>query len=293
MKNCQILITLCVMIHLSGCHSPDKNRVADLFSKENLVAWCIVPFDASDRTPERRAVMLNELGISRLAYDYRDEHIPSFKEEIQVMKDHQIDLSAVWLWVDPSGEEILNAPSKAILNILEETGTETELWVSFPGHVFEGMDEKEKLAKAVEILTVVLHRAEEIGCTLALYNHGEWFGEPENQVRIINAMGSDKIRIVYNFHHGHHQLDRFEELLDLMLPYLSAININGMRAEGPKIITLGEGNRELEMLRSIVASGYHGPIGIIGHTEGEDIQVVLERNLKGLRKLSAELQGSG
>ena len=136
----------------------------------------------------------------------------------------------------------------------------------------------------------MLKRAEEIGCTLALYNHGDWFGEPENQVRIIKAIGSDRIRIVYNFHHGHHQIDRFEELLDLMMPYLSAININGMRAEGPKIITLGQGERELEMLQSIMASGYNGPIGIIGHTEEEDIQVVLERNLEGLRKLSAALQ---
>ena len=59
-----------------------------------------------------------------------------------------------------------------------------------------------------------------------------------------------KIRIVYNFHHGHHQLDRFGELLELMLPYLSAININGMKVEGPKIITLGQGDRELEMLRA-------------------------------------------
>ena len=74
-----------------------------------------------------------------------------------------------------------------------------------------------------------------------------------------------------------------------MLPYLSAVNINGMRAEGPKIITLGEGDRELEMLRIIRDSGYQGPIGILGHTEGEDIRVVLERNLAGLEKLKSQL----
>ena len=104
-------------------------------------------------------------------------------------------------------------------------------------------------------------------------------------MRIIEAVGSEKVKIVYNFHHGHHQVEGFKELLDLMLPHLSTININGMKVEGPKIITLGEGNREKEMLRLILASGYEGPIGILGHTEGEDIEVVLERNLKGLEGL--------
>ncbi len=136
---------------------------------------------------------------------------------------------------------------------------------------------------------MVLDRIEEMGCTMALYNHGGWFGEPENLVKIIEAIGSEKVRIVYNFHHGHEQLDRFGALLELMLPYLSTININGMKVEGPKIITLGQGDRELEMLRAIVSSGYDGPIGILGHTEGQDIQVVLEGNLEGLEALRSQL----
>jgi len=74
-----------------------------------------------------------------------------------------------------------------------------------------------------------------------------------------------------------------------MLPYLSTVNINGMKVKGPKIITLGQGDRELEMLRIIKSSGYAGPIGILGHTEGEDIRMVLDRNLIGLEKLKQAL----
>ena len=132
-------------------------------------------------------------------------------------------------------------------------------------------------------------QAEKLGCTLALYNHGDWFGEPENQIRIIETMGSEKVRIVYNFHHGHHQVERFESMFRLMLPYLTCININGMRVDGPKIITVGDGDREVEMLRIIRASEYTGPIGILGHTEGEDILPVLERNLKGLERIRSLL----
>jgi hypothetical protein len=67
------------------------------------------------------------------------------------------------------------------------------------------------------------------------------------------------------------------------------ININGMKKEGPKIITVGDGDRELDMLRAIMDSEYTGPIGILGHTEGEDVKLVLERNLKGLEKLKQQL----
>lgn len=258
-----------------------------LFDKENLVAWCIVPFDASERTPLERAEMLNGLGLTQLAYDYRDQHIPSFREEIDELKKHQINLSAVWLWVDPDNP--LSEASSSILKIVEETGTRTEFWVGMPDGAFEGLSDEESLEKAVRALKTIQLPIKNCGCSMALYNHGGWYGEPENQIRIIEQLGPDNVKMVYNFHHGHHQVSRFEELLKLMLPYLSTINLNGMKVEGPKIITLGEGDRELDMLRTIQSSGYRGPIGILGHTEGEDIRIVLERNLEGLEKLKAEL----
>ena len=50
-----------------------------LFERDNLVAWCIVPFDAKKRGPEERAEMLHRLGFLRFAYDWRDEHLPDRK----------------------------------------------------------------------------------------------------------------------------------------------------------------------------------------------------------------------
>ena len=38
-----------------------------LFENANLVAWCIVPFDAKHRTPEERAAMLEKLGVKKFA----------------------------------------------------------------------------------------------------------------------------------------------------------------------------------------------------------------------------------
>lgn len=282
-----MLLSIAIMSFTNACSSREKMSSTGLFDKENLVAWCIVPFDASERTPLERAEMLNGLGLTQLAYDYRDQHIPSFREEIDELKKHQINLSAVWLWVDPDNP--LSEASSSILKIVEETGTRTEFWVGMPDGAFEGLSDEESLEKAVRALKTIQLPIKNCGCSMALYNHGGWYGEPENQIRIIEQLGPDNVKMVYNFHHGHHQVSRFEELLKLMLPYLSTINLNGMKVEGPKIITLGEGDRELDMLRTIQSSGYRGPIGILGHTEGEDIRIVLERNLEGLEKLKAEL----
>src|SRR5207244_1946506 len=68
----------------------------EIFARQNLVAWCIVPFDAKKRTPEQRAEMLDRIGIHRFAYDWRDEHLPTFEAELAALKKHAIELTAVW-----------------------------------------------------------------------------------------------------------------------------------------------------------------------------------------------------
>lgn len=276
------LCGLCLLLNACNVEKPTN------FSTEKLVAWCIVPFDAAERSPEERAAMLKELGITRLAYDYRDRHIPEFAREIEVLKQEGIELSALWLWIDMRDGQVMGEASKAILDILEESGTKTELWLGFAEGLFHGSQE-ENLEAAVGMVGEVKARAEGIGCTVALYNHGGWFGDPVNQVEIIEAMEGGDIKIVYNFHHAHHQLDRFPQLLDQMLPHLSTINLNGMRPEGPKILPLGGGSHEKEMIRTIMDAGYEGQIGILGHTEGLDIKPVLQKNLEGLEQLLNEL----
>jgi len=275
-------------ICLQGCQAPVKKGMS-LFDKPNLVAWCIVPFDGLERSPEQRARMLQELEIPALAYDYRDAHLPSFPREIRALKDHHIVLRAVWLWADPRQEDVLGAAGRRVFEVLDSTDTRTEIWVGMPENAFAGLSDPESLDLALSALRNIMGEAGKIECSLALYNHGGWYGEPRNLVRMVEELGKEQVRIVYNFHHAHEQLDRFPESLDLMLPYLSTINLNGMQAGGPKILTLGSGDRELEMMKRILDSGYSGSIGVLGHTEGEDIRKVLERNLLGLETLKDKL----
>src|SRR5688500_16345310 len=103
-------------ISLSLLTSPSRGQ--DLFARSTLVAWCIVPFDAKKRGPEERAQMLERLGIKRLAYDYRAEHIPTFDAEVEAMKRHGIEFMAWWF---PTS---LNAEARAILAVIEKHKTQ-------------------------------------------------------------------------------------------------------------------------------------------------------------------------
>jgi hypothetical protein len=79
-----------------------------------------------------------------------------------------------------------------------------------------------------------------------------------------------------------------------MKPYLLCLNLNGMTEDGErrgkKILPLGQGEHDLGLLKAIVASGYEGPIGIIGHTQ-DDVEQRLLDNLEGLDWLVPQLQG--
>ena len=98
-----------------------------IYAKENLVAWCIVPFDAKQRGPEKRAAMLERLGIRKLAYDYRAQHIPMFDAEMQALKKHGIELTAWWF------PRTLNDEARHILSVLKRHRVKTQLWVSGSG----------------------------------------------------------------------------------------------------------------------------------------------------------------
>src|SRR5439155_456787 len=141
----------------------------------------------------------------------------------------------------------------------------------------------------------IAEAAAKIGCTVALYNHGGWFGEPENQLEIIEDLrpqGITNIGLVYNQHHGHGHVAGFAELMQNMKPHLLALNLNGMIPDGDKngklIWPLGQGELDLKLLRIIRDSGWRGPIGILNHTD-EDAEVRLQENLRGLRRLVAQL----
>ena len=270
----------------TAVNPPTQPLNTKLFDRDNLVAWCIVPFDAKKRTPSERVDMLKKLGFTKYAYDWRAEHLPTFDEEVRLLKKTNIELTAVWF---PAG---LNADARTLLDVLKKHGVKPQLWITMGEPA--GTDQKEKAEAAAKALRPIAVEAEKLGCRVALYNHGGWFGEPENQIAIIETLKLKNVGIVYNLHHGHEHLQQFQELLKKMQPYLMALNLNGMTKDGEKlgrkILPLGQGELDLTLLKTIVESKYTGPIGILGHTQ-DDAEERLRDNLDGLDWLLPQLDG--
>ncbi len=283
-----LLLTISVAAALfSGCRNTESNQP----DMEKYYAWCIVPFDNQERTPEQRIEMLKELGFTAYAYDWREKHLPEMAREIQLARDNNIDITAVWMWLDKNDAAgNLSKNNRKVLEALAETGLETQIWVSFPEDYFEGMNEEEKVEKASAMISYVSLEAEDLGCKVGLYNHGGWFGRPENLVRIIENMPRLDIGIVFNFHHAHDMTGEFPELAKAMKPYLWAVNLNGMNPAGPKILPIGSGEKEAEMVASLEEIGYRGPYGILGHVEDADVKKILSENLKGLKSIRFQNQ---
>lgn len=284
-RRCLVGLSGCVLVALVAGGPVCAEE--PLYARGNLVAWCIVPFDAKQRGPEERAAMLERLGFKRFAYDWRAEHIPTFDAEMEALKKHGVELTAFWF------PNALNDEARTILALLQRHQIHTQLWVSGGGGPTASPDEQQKRVEAeANRIRPIAEAAAKIGCTVELYNHGGWFGEPENQIAIIRQLNLPNVGIVYNLHHGHHHLDRFPELLRTMLPYLHALNLNGMVKDGDKvgkkILPLGQGDWDLKLLQIIRDSGYRGPIGILNHT-GEDAETRLQLNLAGLDRLVAQL----
>src|SRR5262245_5661150 len=110
------LLAGCIL--LVGCCSSSAQEkpsaAGKLFARDNLVAWCIVPVDGQKRGPEERVAMLRKLGFRRFAYDWRAEHLPGLDRELQLLKEHGIQLQAVWF---PAN---LNQDARAILDLLRK-----------------------------------------------------------------------------------------------------------------------------------------------------------------------------
>lgn len=288
-----VLLTATLTVFAVTGHAEDKKpaapeAAAKLYARDNLLAWCIVPFDSKKRGPVERAAMLEKLGFRHYAYDWRDEHLPTFDTEVAELQKRGIELTAVWF---PG----LDASGKKLLGVLKARGVKTQLWVTGGGEPTRTPDEqRQRVVAEANRLRPIAEAAAAQGCTVALYNHGGWFGEPENQIAILDELKLPNVGLVYNLHHGHPHLERLPELIEKMLPHLYVLNINGMilkgDQDGRKILPLGAGNLDVWLLKTIRNSGYHGPIGILGHT-GDDAEERLHDNLDGLDWLLPQLAG--
>ena len=91
----------------------------------------------------------------------------------------------------PSGSPgELNRETRLILDALKRHGVKTQLWVMLDmgADPVAGEEQERRVELAAAKLRPLAEEAAKVGCSVALYNHGGWFGEPENQVAIIERL---------------------------------------------------------------------------------------------------------
>jgi hypothetical protein len=268
---------------------------------ETLAAWCVVPYDDRPRAPAQRADVLATLGIDALAWDWRDEHVAQFGEQLDALAERNLQLAAIWA---PVPDGVVSEALQEQVRMASARGLTPQLWAcaefGAPGPVTEAGDPAE-YANRIEPLARL---ARETGMTLALYNHLGWAGEPLNQLRVLDELehrGYTDTGLAYMQHHGHAHIDGFGELWPQVQHRVVALGLNGMRdgarwgeeqrwGDG-KVLPYGHGPRDIELARVIQASGWRGLTAIIGHTM-DDIAARLTDDLKGLEWIAEALTAS-
>ena len=283
MTNLTCLGSLTLFFFFQSSCSQEKGHQTNL----ELVPWCVVTFDSLERSPLERITMLKEMGFIKYGYETRTGYPIDLKEEINLAQRNDLEITSVFLWLNSKRDSLgkLSPTNERILEIIKDSGIKPTLWLSFNHNYFEALDQEQSLTLAIEFVKFIKLKADEIGCKVALYNHHGWFGDPHNQLEIIESLAQDSLTLVYNFHHAHDYLDEFPEIAKRIKPYLSHVNVNGMNREGPQILTVGKGNFEQEMIQLLIEEGYDGPWGVLGHIDSEDVQLVLDRNIKGFNDL--------
>lgn len=109
-----------VTILLISCNNKDETS----FRSDNLYPWCIVAFDSLERSPSERIQMMNELGFTKYAYDWRDHHLDGSQKELSLAQESNIEIISVWLWLNAKRDSVgqLSDGNERMLKIIEEMG---------------------------------------------------------------------------------------------------------------------------------------------------------------------------
>lgn len=247
--------------------------------------------------------MLAGLGIGAVVWDWRDEHLPLFEAELDALAENGIALLGLWCPAVGDTDAV-----SGLINTAARRGLTPQLWTCIEfGPPLEGPpapDHGERVARAVDVIESLAHAGAEHGMSVGLYNHMGWFGEPEHQIDIADALaarGVENVGLVYQQHHGHTHVDRWASLWPTIAPRVIALGLNGMvplsvdpraATAGPKIFPYGHRPHDVELARVVVESGWSGPVTILGHTM-DDVELRLLDNLEGLDWVRSRLAGSG
>jgi len=265
--------------------APDKGTPAPLFALTNCVQC------EKYATPDAHARVLKELGYAGIAPS-GTVGVPAMLEAVD---KHGIDLTALYVRADLDPEKgKYDAALPEVIRSLK--GRDTFIWLYIlRGKFAPSSDEGD--AEAVAIVREIAAMCEEAGIRVALYPHtGFYVQRVEDAVRVVRKVDRPNVGVTFNLCHWL-KVDEpasMKRLMELALPHLFLVTINGADADGQTwdrlIQPLDRGSFDVYgFLKTLQQLGYHGPIGLQCYGVPGDKHENLKRSMDAWRKLSAKL----
>ncbi len=234
--------------------------------------------------------MLRAIGITKIIWDWRDEHIDAFDAELDALRQHQIELSGIWAPSPmPAFEEpeypsrfgVVSARIKTLITEAARRGYTPDLWtqIAFGGPgTPSALSEPVHLAevnRAADHLTGLVRLARGHGMCVVLTNHGGWAGEPRTLVDIVTELarrGLGNVGIGFRLQHAHHLIADLDHHIATMSEHLVAVMLSGADAgaelTGRVILPFGAGSRDRWVTHALLESGWQGQLVV--HAVGND-----------------------
>ncbi len=265
-----------------------------IFDTENLFAWCVASHDVGKREPLERCAMLAALGFKAQAWGNRMagvRDLPRFHAEMAAMREHGLRLAGRYVptVVEPGD-------MRQIFDAIAQYEDQPEIWATGIA-VTENATQAQRVSEQADVFEPWARMAHAYGLKVGLYNHAGWFGDPRNQVQIVQALqarGLNNVGLALCQHWSHAWLDDFEAVLQLVQSHLLSIALSGMTRQGDQagqqFLPVGAGAEDVRLLGALERSGWTGPVGIINHTDLEAADRLAD-HLAGLAWVRARLRG--
>lgn len=234
--------------------------------------------------------MLRSIGISRIIWDWRDEHVHTFDAELDALRQYQIELSGIWTPSPmPAPEEhdyssrfgVVSERIKTLITEAARRGYTPDLWtqIAFGGAGIPSTPSEQvhhtEVIRAADHLTGLVRLARGHGMCVVLTNHGGWAGEPRTLIDIVSELarrGLGNVGIGFRLQHAHHLIADLDHHIAAMSEHLVAVMLSGADAgaelTGRLILPFGAGSRDRWITHAILESGWQGRLVV--HAVGND-----------------------
>jgi len=248
--------------------------------------------DANHVTAKAQVEMVKELGYAGIAYWEGNPKRGNYglAEMLRELDRFGLKMFPLYFGVNLDPDKPKYEPGvKEAIKLLK--GRDTMIWLHIMSQKYKKSSPKGD-QRAVEIVREVADMAHEAGLRVALYPHvNDWMERVGDAVRVAEKVNRRNVGVTVNLFHwlrveGE---ENMEQLMELVMPYLFVVTINGSSREG-SIETLDKGEFDVyKFLKKLNELGYTEPIGLQGWGIGGDVHENLKRSMKAWRKLSARI----